>query len=79
MVAIVRGLVDAVWPDPGYFDPYSVPKESNLTAEEIERNFIEQNRRSALKSIVTSFATLAVAGPLYLYHWRLARRRRGDF
>lgn len=79
MVAIVRGLVDAVWPDPGYFDPYSVPKESNLTAEEIERNYIEQNRRSALKSIITSFATLAVAGPLYLYHWRLARRRRGDF
>jgi len=78
MVAIVRGVVDAVWPDPGYFDPYNVPKDGNLTAEEIKRNYIEQNRRSALKSIVTSFATLLVAGPLYIYHWRLAKRRRGD-
>jgi hypothetical protein len=44
--------------------------------DEIKQNFIDQNRRSALKSIVTSFATLLVAGPLYLYHWRLAKRRR---
>lgn len=78
MVAIVRGVVDAVWPDPGYFDPYNVPKDGTISAEEIKRNYLEQNRRSALKSIVTSFATLLVAGPLYLYHWRLAKRRRGD-
>lgn len=76
MVAIVRGVVDAVWPDPGYFDPYNVPKDGKLSADEIKQNFIDQNRRSALKSIVTSFATLLVAGPLYLYHWRLAKRRR---
>ena len=31
LVAIVRGLVDALWPDPGYFDPYNVPKESALS------------------------------------------------
>lgn len=76
MVAIFRGVVDAVWPDPGYFDPYNVPKDGKLSADEIKQNFIDQNRRSALKSIVTSFATLLVAGPLYLYHWRLAKRRR---
>jgi ABC-type Fe3+ transport system permease subunit len=76
MVAIVRGVVDAVWPDPGYFDPYNVPKDGKLSVDEIKQNFIDQNRRSALKSIVTSFATLLVAGPLYLYHWRLAKRRR---
>jgi len=78
MVAIVRGVVDAAWPDPGYFDPYNIPKDSNLSPEQIKENFIEQNRRSALKSIVTSFATFLVAGPLYLYHWRLAKRRRGE-
>jgi len=26
-----------------------------------------------LKSIFTSFTTIAIAGPLYLYHWRTAR------
>ena len=78
LVAIVRGVVDALWPDPGYFDPYNVPKESALSAEEVRQNFIDQNRRAAVKSIVTSFSTLLVAGPLYLYHWRLAKKRRGD-
>lgn len=78
LVAIVRGVVDALWPDPGYFDPYNVPKESALSAEEVRQNFIDQNRRAAVKSIVTSLSTLLVAGPLYLYHWRLAKKRRGD-
>ena len=60
MVAIVRGIVDATWPDPGYFDPYNIPKGSNLSPEQIKENLMEQNRRSALKSIVTAFATLLV-------------------
>lgn len=23
LVAMVRGVIDAAWPDPGYFDPYA--------------------------------------------------------
>jgi hypothetical protein len=78
LVAIVRGIVDAVWPDMGYFDPYAVKNDSGLSKEEIRQGYLDQNRRQALKSIVTSFATLVVAGPLYLYHWNLAKRRRSE-
>jgi hypothetical protein len=78
LVAMVRGVIDALWPDPGYFDPYAAKNESGLSPEEVRQGYIEQNQRQALKSIVTSFATLLVAGPLYLYHWRLAKRRRSE-
>jgi ABC-type Fe3+ transport system permease subunit len=74
LVAIVRGVVDAVWPDMGYFDPYAVKNDTGLTQEEIRQGYLDQ----AIKSIVTSFATLIVAGPLYLYHWNLAKRRRSE-
>ena len=36
LVSVVRGIVDALWPDPGYFDPYSVPKDSALSADQIK-------------------------------------------
>lgn len=80
LVAVVRGVIDAVWPDQGYFDPYAPANQNTngLTPEEIKQGYIDQNRRQAFKSIVTSAATLLVAAPLYLFHWRLAKRRRGE-
>ena len=78
LVGLVRGVVDAVWPDMGYFDPYAVKNDSGLTQEEIRQGYLDQNRRQAIKSVVTSFATLIVAGPLYIYHWNLAKRRRQE-
>ena len=76
LVSVVRGAVDALWPDPGYFDPYSVPKDSALTPAQIEENLTENNQRQSLKGIVNSFTTLIIAGPIYLMHWRLAKRSR---
>ncbi|NBO07151.1 MAG: hypothetical protein EBX91_01640 [Actinobacteria bacterium] len=78
LVSVVRGAVDALWPDPGYFDPYSVPKDSALTPAQIEENLTENNQRQALKGIVNSFTTLIIAGPIYLMHWRLAKRSRAQ-
>ncbi len=43
LVSVVRGIVDALWPDPGYFDPYSVPKDSALSADQIKENLTENN------------------------------------
>lgn len=74
LVSVVRGIVDVLWPDPGYFDPYSVPKDSALTADQIKKNLTENNQRQALKGIVNSLTTLIIAGPIYIFHWRLARR-----
>ena len=76
LVSVVRGLVDALWPDPGYFDPYSVPKDSALSPDQIKENLTENNQRQALKGIVNSLTTLIIAGPIYLMHWRLAKRSR---
>jgi hypothetical protein len=76
LVSVVRGIVDALWPDPGYFDPYSVPKDSALSPDQIKENLTENNQRQALKGIVNSLTTLIIAGPIYLLHWHLARRHR---
>ncbi|MFZ9893489.1 MAG: hypothetical protein ACO3FO_06910, partial [Candidatus Nanopelagicaceae bacterium] len=54
LVSVVRGIVDALWPDPGYFDPYSVPKDSALSPDQIKANLTENNQRQALKGIVNS-------------------------
>ncbi|MFM7542523.1 MAG: hypothetical protein ACKO2I_03605 [Actinomycetales bacterium] len=80
LVAVVRGVIDAAWPDPGYFDPYAPANQNTngLTPDQIKQGYLDQNRRQAFKSIVTSAATLLVAAPLYLFHWRLAKRRRGE-
>ena len=76
LVSVVRGIVDALWPDPGYFDPYSVPKDSALSPDQIKENLTENNQRQALKGIVNSLTTLIIAGPIYLMHWLLAKRSR---
>ncbi|MFZ9671694.1 MAG: hypothetical protein ACO3A6_01460 [Candidatus Nanopelagicaceae bacterium] len=76
LVSVVRGIVDALWPDPGYFDPYSVPKDSALSPDQIKANLTENNQRQALKGIVNSLTTLIIAGPIYLMHWRIAKRSR---
>jgi hypothetical protein len=78
LVSVVRGIVDALWPDPGYFDPYSVPKDSALTPDQIKENLTENNQRQALKGFVNSLTTLMIAGPIYLMHWRLAKRSRAQ-
>ena len=76
LVSVVRGIVDALYPDPGYFDPYSVPKDSGLSPDQIKENLTENNQRQAVKGIVNSLTTLIIAGPIYFMHWRLAKRSR---
>jgi hypothetical protein len=76
LVGFVRGLVDSLWPDPGYFDLYNIPTESKLTAEEIKKNLIAQNQRQAIKSMVNSMTTLVITIPIYLFHWKLAKKNR---
>ena len=60
LVSVVRGIVDALWPDPGYFDPYSVPKDSALSPDQIKENLTENNQRQELKGIVNSLTTLSL-------------------
>jgi len=60
------------YPDPGYVDPYAAEPKVNsaLVAAQLE----DQNQRQAVKSMIDALTTLIIAGPLYVYHWRLTRK-----
>jgi hypothetical protein len=64
--------MNAVFPDPAYIDVYTKPE--NAPSAELLAQQEEGNQIRALKSIFTSFTTIAIAAPLYLYHWRTARK-----
>ena len=71
-VALINAIMNAVFPDPVYVDLYSKPENSPSA------DLLDQQERSnqirAIKSIFTSFITIAVAAPLYLYHWRQTKK-----
>ena len=71
-VALVNSIVDFAFPDPTYIDPYAakenVPDPALLQQQE------DNSQRQALKNIFTTFSTMAIATPVYLYHWRQARK-----
>jgi len=71
-VALINAIMNAVFPDPAYIDLYSKPENApsaDLLAQQEENNQIQ-----ALKNIFTSFTTIAIATPLYLYHWRQTKK-----
>ena len=71
-VALINAIMNAVFPDPAYIDVYSKPENApsaDLLAQQEENNQIQ-----AIKNIFTSFTTIAIATPLYLYHWRQAKK-----
>lgn len=71
-VSLINSIMNAVFPDPAYIDLYSKPETQPSAAllEQQERN----NQIQAVKRVFTSFITIAVAGPLYLYHWRQTKK-----
>ena len=71
-VALVRGIMDAVFPDPVYIDPYA--KDENMPDPALLQQQADNNARSAIKNIFTTFSTILIAAPVYLYHWRQARK-----
>ena len=71
-VALINAIMNAVFPDPAYIDVYAKPENApsaDLLAQQEENNQIQ-----AIKNIFTSFTTIAIAAPLYLYHWRQAKK-----
>ncbi len=69
-VSFINGVMNAIFPDPGYVDIYSTPKPSAPALATQEAN----NQRQAYKSMFSSLTTVAISGPLYLYHWREAKK-----
>ena len=71
-VALINSIMNAVYPDPGYIDIYANPE--NAPSADLIAQQEENNQVQALKRIFTSFTTIAIATPLYLYHWRQTKK-----
>jgi len=69
-VAFINGVMNAVFPDPGYVDVYSTtkPLAQALASQETS------NQRQAFKSMFTSLTTVCIAAPLYIFHWRQTKK-----
>lgn len=69
-VQMVRSGVELLYPAPGYYDVG--PGDRLDAAEERRRREAARasERRQAILGLVGSGATLAIAGPVYVYHWR---------
>ncbi len=71
-VALVNAFVNFAFPDPAYIDPYAT--KENMPDPALLQQQEENTQRQALKNIFTTFSTMAIATPVYLYHWRQARK-----
>jgi hypothetical protein len=71
-VSLINSIMNAVFPDPAYIDVYAKPENAPSAALLAQQE--ENNQIQAIKSIFTSFTTIAIAAPLYLYHWRQTKK-----
>lgn len=71
-VALANSIMDALFPDPAYIDAYA--KAENLPDPALLQQQEDNNQRQALKNIFSTFLTILIAAPVYLYHWRQARK-----
>ena len=71
-ISILNGAINLAFPDPAYIDPYAtkenLPNPSLLAQQE------ENEQLRTLKRILTSVITIAITAPIYLYHWRSAKK-----
>lgn len=71
-VALINAIMNAVFPDPAYIDVYAKPE--NAPSAELLAQQEENNQIQAIKNIFSTFVTIAIAAPLYLYHWRQTKK-----
>jgi hypothetical protein len=71
-VSLINAIMNTIFPNPVYIDVYAKPENAPLPAlvEQQERD----NQIQAIKGIFSSFITISVAAPLYLYHWRQTKK-----
>lgn len=71
-VALINAIMNAVFPDPTYIDVYSKPEtqpSAALLAQQAHNTQVQ-----AIKNIFSTFTTIAIAAPLYVYHWRQTKK-----
>jgi len=71
-ISILNGVVNLAFPEPAYIDPYA--SKENLPNPALLAQQEENEQLRALKRIVTSLITIVITTPIYLYHWRSAKK-----
>ena len=71
-ISLVNAIVNFAFPDPLYIDPYT--KLENKPDPALIQQQEANSHRQALKNIFNTFTTMAIATPVYLYHWKQARK-----
>ena len=71
VVSFVHGILNVVFPDPGYVD-MNTPTTATSKLAQAQQETI--NQRQALKGMFTSLTTACIAAPLYLYHWKQTKK-----
>jgi hypothetical protein len=71
-VALINAIMNAVFPDPAFVDVYAKPE--NAPSADLLAQQEQNNQIRAIKNIFSSFTTIAIAAPLYLYHWRQTKK-----
>ena len=71
-VSLVNSIINVAFPDPMYVDIN--PKSEYAPSPRMIEQQEAANQVRAIKSIFTAFTTIAIAGPLYLYHWRQTKK-----
>jgi hypothetical protein len=71
-ISILNGAINLAFPDPAYIDPYT--NKENLPNPALLAQQQENEQLRTLKRILTSVITIAITAPIYLYHWRQAKK-----
>ena len=71
-VSLINAIMNSIFPDPFYIDVYAKPENAPSAAALAQQE--ENNQIQAIKNIFSSFTTIAIAAPLYLYHWRQTKK-----
>ena len=71
-ISLLNGVVNLAFPDPAYIDPYA--NKDNLPNPALLAQQEENEQIRALKRILTSFITIIITIPIYLYHWRSTKK-----
>jgi hypothetical protein len=68
VISFINGILGVALPESTYIDPYATtavkPDAAALAVQE------SNEQRRAVRGMLGSLVTFAVAAPLYLYHWR---------
>ena len=71
-VSLVNSIINVAFPEPIYVDIYAKPE--NLPSALLQKQQEAATQLRAIKSIFTALTTIAIALPLYLYHWRQTKK-----